>query len=326
LINRRTLLAATSAAAATQALLPLSGARAQEWPTQPLRMVVPFAAGGPTDVPARLIAERLGNVFPQRPVVENRTGSGVVVGTDVVSKAPKDGHTVLYSTVAHAVLRPLFPRLPFDPVADFTPVILVGQIPCVLAVHSSLNVSTLPEFVALLKANPGKFNFASSGNGGAVHLATALFLAMIGAEANHVPYRGSSAAYPDLIAGNTHFIVDVGMSAARQPNMRPLAMSALQRSPNMPGIPTFDEMGVKGYESYTWHMIFAPSGTPAPVVTRLNQAVNQVIAEPEVRSRLGETMFMNIKGGTPAEAQAFLASEMTKWEGIIRAQNIRADG
>lgn len=322
-MHRRALLAA---AAALPGLAATRSATAQDWPTQPIRMVVPFAAGGPTDIPARLVAERLSNVFPQRPVVENRTGSGVVVGTDVVSKAAKDGHTVLYSTVAHAVLKPLFPRLPFDPVADFTPVILVGQIPCVLAVNTGLGVNTLPELIALLKANPGKYNFASSGNGGAVHLATALFLAMIGAEVNHVPYRGSSAAYPDLIAGNTHFIVDVGMGAARQPNMKALAMSALERSPNMPGIATFDELGVKGYEAYTWHMVFVPSGTPAPVVARLNQAINGVIAEPEVRSRLGESMFMTVKGGTPAQADAFLKSEMTKWEGIIRQQNIRADG
>jgi tripartite-type tricarboxylate transporter receptor subunit TctC len=311
--------------AAAGATLPLA-AWAQEWPNQPVRMVVPFAAGGPTDVPARMIAEHVGNTLPQRVIVENRTGSGVVVGTDLVSKAPKDGHTVLYTTVAHTVLRPLFPRLPFDPVADFSPVVLVGQIPCVLTVHESIPSRTLAEFVALLKANPGKYNFASSGNGGAVHLATALFLSMIGAEANHVPYRGSTAAYPDLIAGRNHFIVDVGLGAARQPNMRPLAISALERSPLAPNLPTFDEQGVKGYEAYTWHMVFVPAGTPAPVIARLNQAVNAALAVPDIRSKLGESQFMNIKGGTPEQALAFLRSETEKWEGIVRRQNIRADG
>jgi tripartite-type tricarboxylate transporter receptor subunit TctC len=321
MLNRRGLLAA----AASATVLPFA-ARAQEWPSQPIRMIVPFAAGGPTDVPARMIAEHMGSTLPHRVVVENRTGSGVVVGTDVVSKAPKDGHTVLYTTVAHTVLRPLFPRLPFDPVADFTPVVLVGQIPCVLAVHESIPSRTLAEFVELLRANPGKYNYASSGNGGAVHLATALFLSMIGAEANHVPYRGSSAAYPDLIAGRNHFMVDIGLGAARQPNMRPLAISALERSPLAPDLPTFDEQGVKGYEAYTWHMVMVPSGTPAAAIARLNQAVNAALAVPDIRSKLGESQFMTIKGGTPEQAAAFLRSETEKWEGIVRRQNIRADG
>lgn len=326
MLNRRGLLAT----AASASLLPLATgireARAQAWPTQPIRMIVPFSAGGPTDVPARMIAEHAGGTLPHRIIVENRTGSGVVVGSDVVAKAPRDGHTVLYTTVAHTVLRPLFPRLPFDPVADFTPVVLVGQIPCVLTVHESVPARTLAEFVTLLKDNPGKFNYASSGNGGAVHLATALFLSMIGAEANHVPYRGSTAAYPDLIAGRNHFIVDIGLGAARQPNMRPLAISALQRTPLAPDLPTFDEQGVKGFEAYTWHMVFVPSGTPAAVITRLNEAVNAALAVPEIRSKLGESQFMTIKGGTPEEAAAFLRSETEKWEGIVRRQNIRADG
>jgi tripartite-type tricarboxylate transporter receptor subunit TctC len=321
MIDRRSLLSL----AAAGAVAPLA-ARAQDWPTQAIRMIVPFAAGGPTDVPARMIADHVGNTLPHRVVVENRTGSGVVVGTDVVSKAPKDGQTILYTTVAHTVLRPLFPRLPFDPVADFTPVVLVGQIPCVLAVHESVPAQSLAEFVALLKANPGKYNFASSGNGGAVHLATALFLSMIGAEANHVPYRGSAAAYPDLIAGRNHFIIDVGLGAARQPNMRAMAISALERSPLAPTLPTFDEQGVKGYEAYTWHMVFVPAGTPNAPIARLNQAVNAALAVPDIRSKLGESQFMTIKGGTQEQAAAFLKSETEKWEGIVRRQNIRADG
>jgi tripartite-type tricarboxylate transporter receptor subunit TctC len=322
MLDRRTLLGAAAGAAT----LPLGIARAQDFPSQPLRMVVPFAAGGPTDIPARMIAEHMGSALPHRVVVENRTGSGVVVGTDVVSKAPKDGHTMLYTTVAHTVLRPLFPRLPFDPVADFAPVVLVGQIPCVLVVHNSVPARTVAEFVALLKANPGKYNFASSGNGGAVHLATALFLSMIGAEANHVPYRGSSAAYPDLINGTNHFMIDIGMSAARQPNMRALGISALERTPLAADLPTIHEQGVTGYEAYTWHMVMVPAGTPAAAIARLNAAVNAALAVPTIRERLGESQFMTIKGGTAEQAQAFLRSETEKWEGIVRRQNIRADG
>lgn len=324
MIDRRNLLG-LAALGAGGTVLPFA-ARAQAWPSQPIRMIVPFAAGGPTDVPARLIADHASATLPQKIVVENRTGSGVVVGTDLVAKAPKDGYTVLYSTVAHTVLRPLFPHLPFDPVADFTPVILVGQIPCVMTVHSSIPARTLAEFVKLLQDNPGKFSFASSGNGGAVHLATALFLSMIGAQANHVPYRGSAAAYPDLIACRVQFIVDVGLTASRQPNMRALALSSLERSPLTPDLPTFDEQGVKGYEAYTWHMVHVPSGTPAGAIARLNGAVNQALAVPDVRSKLGESQFMTMKGGTAEQAAAFLRSETEKWEGIVRRQNIRADG
>ena len=192
--------------------------------------------------------------------------------------------------------------------------------------NDSVPAKTLPEFVKLLKDNPGKFSYASSGNGGAVHLATALFLSMIGAEANHVPYRGSAAAYPDLIAGRVHFIIDVGINSSRQPNLRAMAISSLQRSPLAPDLPTFDEQGVKGYEAYTWHMLFVPAGTPAAVIAQLNGAVNKALAVPDVRQKLGETQFMTMKGGTQAEAAAFLKSETEKWEGIVRRQNITADG
>lgn len=326
MLDRRTLLAAATAAGAAPLIAPFGAARAQDYPTQPIRMIVPFAAGGPTDVPARLIAEHAGAGLPQKFVVENRTGSGVVIGTDLVAKAPKDGYTVLYTTVAHTVLRVLFPRLAFDPVGDFTPVVLIGQIPCVLSVNDGVPAKTLPEFVKLLRDNPGKYSYASSGNGGAVHLATALFLSMIGAEANHVPYRGSAAAYPDLIAGRVHFIIDVGINSSRQPNLRALALSSLERSPLAPDLPTFDEQGVKGYEAYTWHMLFVPSGTPSAVVARLNEAVNKALAIPDLRQKLGESQFMTMKGGSQADAAAFLKSETEKWEGIVRRQNITADG
>jgi tripartite-type tricarboxylate transporter receptor subunit TctC len=316
--------------AAAAALAPLS-ARAQgaEWPPAPVRMVVPFAAGGPTDIPARLVAEEMSRVLPNRIVVENRTGSGIVIGTDVVAKAPKDGQTLLYTTVGHAVVRALFDRIPFDPVADFTPVALVGQIPMIMLVHPSFPARTLPEFIAHIRANPGRFDYASSGNGGAVHLASELFLHQAGGlRMNHIAFRGSSAAMPDVLAGRIPMILDVAASAIpymQRGELRALAISTRERSPLAPNVPTFIEGGVPGYEAYTWHMVLVPSGTPAPTVRAINAAVNRALGVEAVRNRLTDLAMQVVRDSTPESAAEFLRSEIAKWEPIIRAAGIRAD-
>ena len=323
---RRNLLALGAGAAfASPAIL-----RAQEaWPSQPVRLIVPFAAGGPTDIPARLFADELSKALPQRVVVENRTGAGVVVGTDVVAKAPKDGNTLLYSTIAHAVLRPLFPRLPFDPMADFEPVALMGVVPMILLVNKDLPARTLPELVALFRANPGKYDYGSSGNGGAVHLATELFLARAGGlQVNHVPYRGSAAGMPDLLSGRLAMFMDVaagGIAYHQRGDARALAVSADRRLPQVPDVPTLTEGGVVNAESYTWHMVFAPAGTPAPVVQAINAAFNKVAAEESVRRRLTDLTMMLRSDTTPATTRAFLNAEVAKWETVIRNANIRVE-
>jgi tripartite-type tricarboxylate transporter receptor subunit TctC len=319
MLTRRTLLAATPLAA-----LP-AAAHAQEWPSQPIRMIVPFAAGGPTDIPARLIAEEMGKRLPQRVVVENRTGAGALVGTEVVAKAPKDGHTILYSTVAQAVMPSLFQRLTFDPVTDFIPVSLVAVVPMIMIVNKDLPVNSLAELIALLKSRPGEFDYGSSGNGGAVHLASELFLSMSGTKANHVPYRGSSALLPDLIAGRIAFSVDVAASAlgyVRDGRVKGLAISSKQRSSLAPDLPTFAEAGVPGYEAYTWHMVHVPAGTPQAIVTRLNRVVNESAAVPEVKNRLLELTAEVITDSTPESARAFLIAERDKWGKVIREAGI----
>ena len=245
-------------ALAMGALAPFAAnAQSSDWPTQPVRMIVPFAAGGPTDIPARMIADEMSKVLPNRIVVENRTGSGIIIGTDVVAKAPKDGLTVLYTTVGHAVVRALFSRIPFDPIADFTPVALVGQIPMIMMVNNNFPARTLPEFIALIRANPGRFDYASSGNGGAVHLASELFLHMAGGPSgplrmNHIAFRGSSAAMPDVLAGRIPMMLDVAAATIpyiQRGELRPLAISTRTRSPLVPNIPTFIEQGVADYEA-----------------------------------------------------------------------------
>lgn len=322
-MNRRHLLGLGAAAA----LAPVA-ARAQSWPTQPVRLVVPFAAGGPTDIPARLFAEELSKALPQRVIVENRTGAGVVVGTDAVAKAPKDGQTLLYTTVAHSVLRPLFPRLPFDPIADFIPVSLVGVIPMVITVNKDFPVRTLQELVAKLRAEPGQHDYASSGNGGALHLATELLLRRAGVRANHVPYRGTAAAMPDVLNGTIPLIADVATSTlpfVQRGETRALAVMDSQRLPQLPDVPTTAEAGFPGLEAYTWHMVLAPSGTPAPVVDAIAQAFGKVAAERATQTRLADLAMRVEPDSSPARAAAWMASEREKWEGIIREAGIRID-
>lgn len=327
-MRRRDFLALTAVSSLAAGLA--RPALAQEaWPSQPVRLVVPFAAGGPTDIPARLFADELSKMLPQRVIVENRTGAGVVVGSDLVAKAPKDGHTLLYNTIAHSVLRALFPRLPFDPVADFQPVALMGVIPMLLLVNKDLPAQNLPELVKLFRENPGKYDYGSSGNGGAVHLATELLLKRAGdLKVNHIPYRGSAAAMPDLLSGRLAMFIDVaagGLPYAKRGEARALGVSSDKRIPQAPDVPTIAEGGVPNAESYTWHMVLAPAGTPAPVVQAINAAFNKVAAMESVQRRLSDLTMIVRSDTTPETATKWLHDEIAKWEPIIRDAGIRID-
>jgi len=309
-------------------LAPLAArAQAPAWPNGPGRVIVPFAAGGPTDIPARLLADEMSKFLPHRLVVENRTGSGVLIGTEVVAKAPKDGQTILYTTVGHAYLPGLFERLPFDPVRDFTPCAFIGQIPQILLVNKDFPVRSLRELIELLRANPGKYDYASSGNGGAVHLGTELFLHMAGGlRVNHIAFRGSSAAMPEVLAGRIPMIFDVASGALpyiQRGELRPLAISTRTRMPYAPDIPTFIEEGVPDFECYTWHMALVPAGTPDPVVRAINAAFNRALAVPAVQDRLRQMTMNVVTDSTPESAAAFLASEIAKWTPVIRSAGIR---
>ncbi len=324
-MNRRHLLGLGAAAALT----PVAArAQALAWPTQPVRLIVPFAAGGPTDIPARLFADEISKILPQRMIVENRTGAGVVVGTDAVAKAPKDGYTLLYTTVAHSVLRPLFPRLPFDPINDLVPVSLIGVIPMVITVNKDFPARTLPELIEKLRAEPGKHDYASSGNGGALHLATELLLRRANVRANHVPYRGVSAAMPDVLNGSVPIIVDVATTAlpfAQRGETRALAVMDEQRLPQLPDVPTTAEAGFPGLLAYTWHMVMAPAGTPDPAMNAAAAVFGQVAKEQSVRTRLSDLAMRMVDDQSPAYAKAWLDAERTKWEGIIQEAGIRVD-
>jgi tripartite-type tricarboxylate transporter receptor subunit TctC len=332
MILRRHLIVGAAGLAAAPLAAPalVASARAQgSWPNAPVRFVVPFAAGGPTDVPARLIADELSKMLPQRVIVENRTGAGVVVGSDVVAKAQKDGQTLLYTTIAHAALRSIFPSLPFDPLADFTPVALTGVIPMLMMVNKDLPVNSLPELIELFKKNPGKYDYASTGNGAALHLASELFLKQAGGlKVNHVPYRGSAAAMPDLLNGSVVMMLDVANSAlpfVTRGEVKGLAISGMNRLPQVPHIPTFNEAGVPGYEAYTWHMVMAPAGTPEPIVKTVNEAINKVMAMASVQERLSALTMETRSNTTPATAKKWLDDEIAKWEPIIKEAGIKAN-
>jgi len=323
-IVRRFLLgAAALALGAGIAALP---AVAQDFPTRSVRVIVPFAAGGPTDVVARVLADQLSQTMGQRFVVENRTGAGVVVGADAVAKSAADGHTLLYTTVAHVVTPVMFRTLPFDPVRDFAPVALVGQVPLVLVVNPQrTQARSLREFLDWMKANPGRADFGTAGNGSATHMGAALFVAMAGVNANHVPYRGTAQASNDLIAGQITFITEVAATAfgsMRAGTLRGLAISSKTRHPQMPDLPAFDEAGVPGYEAYTWHMIYAPAGTQAPVIARLNREVNAALQLPAIRTRLDQAGVTIVSDSTPQSAAAFAAAEAAKWAPILRAAGV----
>jgi len=326
-LHRRNLLA-LGATLAVPAILP-AAARAQEgWPNQPIRLVVPFSAGGPTDIPARLIADELSKTLPQRVIVENRTGAGTVVGADAVAKA-KDGHTFLYTTIAQAAIRAIYPSLPFDPVNDFAPVALTGVIPMLLMVNKEVPVKSLQELIDLFKKNPGKYDYASTGSGAALHLASELFLKQAGGlKVNHIPYRGSAAAMPDLLNGTVAMMLDVANSAmpfVQKGEVKGLAISSAQRLPQLPEIPTFNEAGVPGYEAYTWHMVLAPAGTPDAVVQRFNQEINKVMAMETVQRKLADLTMTTRSDSTPASAKKWLTDEIAKWEPIIKEAGIKAD-
>ncbi|MCK8785371.1 tripartite tricarboxylate transporter substrate binding protein [Roseomonas sp. NAR14] len=332
LTRRDSLRLAGAAALAAPLVAPLVApgiARAQgNWPNQPIKLVVPFAAGGPTDIPARLLAEELGKMLPQRVIVDNRTGSGVVVGTEVVAKAPKDGYTFLYTTVAHTVLRAMFARLPFDPDKDFQPVALCGVIPLILMASKELPVNNLQDLIKLYRDNPGKYDYGSSGNGGAMHLAAELFLKQAGdLRVNHVPYRGAAPAMPDLLNGTLSMIMNVANDAlpyVQRGQVKGLGISSSHRLPLLPDMPTIAE-AVPGYEAYTWHMVMAPAGTPMPIVLAMNEAVNKVMAMDRVKTRLAELTMETRSDTTPETAAKWLRDETAKWDPVVRAAGIVAN-
>ena len=322
-MNRRILIAAGLAA-------PFARAHAQAaWaPNRPIRFIVPFVAGGSTDVAARIIADRMGETLGQPVIVENRGGSGGNIGGDLVAKAPPDGHTILMGvTGLLSTNKHIYRQMAFDPDRDLAPVSMAYTADMVIVVTNKLNVRTLADFVALAKANPGKFSFGSSGHGASTHTAAELFRQQAGLDMVHVPYRGSGAAVNDLVAGNIEMMLMQIAGAAgsiTSGQVAALAATGPRRHPLIPNVPSIAESGYPGAEATSWGCVMVPAGTPAPVIARLSEAVREAIAHPPVAQRLTGAGVDGV-ASTPDQLAAFLRSESEKWGRVVRQAGIRVE-
>jgi len=300
------------------------------YPSKPIRLMVSFAAGGPTDTVARIMAAKMTALLGQTIVVENRTGAGGNIGAEVVAKAPPDGYTLLMATVStHAINPGLYRKMPYDPVQDFAPVAQVGVTPCVLAVNPSLPVQDVKGLVGLLKANPGRYSYGSSGMGSILHLCGEEFKSMAGGlEATHVPYRGSAPMMTDLVGGQIAFAFDALPTVLPQVQggrIRPIGGGMATRARAMPDLPTLQEQGVAGFECYTWNAILAPAKTPVQIVNRLSEAINKALADPAVFKHLEDAGVDPTPGSSPEKLAEFIKSELAKWAPIIKASGAHVD-
>ncbi len=302
-------------------------ARADDYPSRPVRVIVPFSPGGAVDGPMRLIAQELGKRLGQSVVVENRPGAGATIGTEAVAKAPADGYTLLLASQTNAISATLYPKLSFDPIEDFAPITLIGREPGVVVVHPSLPVKTLQELIAYVKAHPGQVDYASSGNGSGQHLFAALLCSITGMKMNHIPYRGSGQATTDLVGGQVQVAIP-GMAGMlghiKSGKLRALAVTGATRAPQLPDVPTMSEAGVPGYEAYVWMGLLAPKGTPPAVIDRLQREVVAALATPEVRNYMAGASIESV-GSTPAEFGRFFRAEKDLWAKIVRETGAKVD-
>ena len=300
---------------------------AQNYPDRPLRLVIPFAPGGTSDILARLIAAPLRNSLGQSVVPDNRPGAGSNVGSDIVAKANPDGYTMLIGTPALAANPALYGKLNYDPVTSFAPVTLLTEVPLVLVVHPGLAAKSAKDLIALARAQPGKLNFGSSGNGGIGHLVGELFKSSTGISMVHVPYKGNGPALIDLMAGvlSLAFSDVAGASPfIKSAKLRPLAMTTSKRSAMFPDVPTMTEAGVPGFQASSWFAIFVPAGTPRPIVERLNSEIVKVLRAPEMNERLVGLGF-EVVGNKPEELAAFVKAEIAKWTKVVRESGAKID-
>jgi tripartite-type tricarboxylate transporter receptor subunit TctC len=323
--SRRRLLGGVALAAAVATPL---GAFAQAYPAKPITIVVPFAAGGTTDILARVIGQALTKELGQTVIVDNRAGAGGNIGAQFAAKSPADGYTLFMGTVGtHAINQSLYKKLPFDPIKDFAPLTRVAMVPNLLVANPAKPYKNVKELIAYAKANPGKVNFGSSGSGSSIHLSGELFKALAKVDMVHVPYKGSAPAVTDLLGGQIDVMFDNMPSAiqhVRNGRLRPLAVTTARRSPELPDVPTVAEAGVPGYEATSWFGMFAPAATPAPVVARLNAALAKVLADPEVKKKLAE-QGAEPYSEKPEQFAEFIRQETAKWSKVVKDSGASVD-
>jgi tripartite-type tricarboxylate transporter receptor subunit TctC len=332
--SRRHLLAA-SGAASLAALLPAAALAQGGWPNKPVRLVVPFNAGGTTDILARAVAQELTKALGQSFVVDNRAGAGGNIGADLVAKSAPDGYTLLMGTVGtHAINKSLYAKMPYDPQKDFQPVTLVAGVPNVMVVNAekaaARRINNVQDFIKLAKANPGKLNMASSGNGTSIHLAGELFKSMTGVYLTHFPFTGSSPALLSLLSGDMDVMFDnlpSAMSHIKAGKLKALAVTSSARSAALPEVPTVEEAGgptLKGFEASSWFGLLAPAGTPMEIVNRIQQETAKALATPAMKERLLAQGAIP-SGNTPQQFAQFIDREIRKWGAVVKASGAKID-
>ena len=317
-------LGAIALACTAHAQVPSTGS-GQGYPSRPVRIVVPFAPGGPNDIIVRLVAQKLAESLRQPFLVENRAGAGGNIGTDYVAKSAPDGYTLLSVGPGSLIINPLIGKVPYDTARDFAPVVLMARAPNALVAHPSLPASSVKELIALARAQPGAINYGSGGNGSTPHLSAALFAAMAGVTLTHVPYKGTAPATADLIGGQVQ-IAFLGIPAVlahvKSGKLRVLAVTGLSRSPELPDVPTVDESGVSGYEVSPWYGLLAPAGTPRERVERLSAETTSIVRSAEMREKLA-AQGAEAAGGTPGEYAAVIRSDTATWTRVIEHAGLR---
>jgi len=327
--RRRTLLQAAGAFALPGGLLASADAFAQDtWPSRPITYVVPFTPGGSTDVIGRLICQSLGESLGQPVVVDNRPGAAGAVGASYVAKARPDGYTLFGGTIStHAINASLYKNLPYDPVKDFEPISLVAFLPNVLMVSPALGVNSVAELVALLKKDPDKRTFASSGAGTSTHLAGELLADLIGVPLTHVPYKGTPPAMLDVASGQVTFMFDqftAALPLVQSGKLKLLAVTTGKRASIAPQLPTLAEAGVPGFEMASWQAVYAPKNTPKPIVERLSAEITRALKSPEVRDKLTNQLGMEVVAGSPADLAALMQKEIPRWGELVRKSGATA--
>ena len=305
----------------------LAQGAAASFPSKSITIVIPATPGGAIDLTARVIGPKLTDAWGKPVVVENKAGATGIIGTEFIAKAAPDGQTLVLVASSHAINPSMFKKLPYDTVKSFEPVVLTHVLPLMLVVHPSLPVKNVQELIAYAKANPGKLSFASSGPGGAPHMSGELFKSMAGLDMIHVPYKGSTAAHSDLLAGRVSMMFDTVSAISphvKSGALRALAVTTAKRSAAMPDVPTMAEAGMKGYETSTWGGILAPAGTPKDVVAKLNAEINKALAAQDVRQRMLDAG-IEPAGGTPQQFTAFIQSEMAKWAKVAKTAGIQPE-
>ena len=314
--------------AALMAVLSAPGAFAQTYPNKPIRMIVGFPPGGGTDVVARVIAQKLSEWYGQTVVVENRAGATGTIGADVLAKSTPDGYTLMMGHAnSHAIAPNLMAKLPYDPIKDFAPVSYVGYVPNVLSLHPSVPAKNMKELVTLLKNNPGKYTYASSGNGSSQHLSGEMFKLLTGTSILHVPYKGSGDAIKDLLAGTVSMNFDTMppvLEHIKAGKLRGLGISTPKRLAQLPEVPTFAEEGLTGFEILNWYGVMAPAATPREIVNKLATDINKSMREPDVKARL-EQVGTQLRELSPEEFGAFMRSELSKYAKLVKDANIRLE-